>query len=35
MVTVMMVIASTFIVCGLMVVVMCLERTLSDQPSDS
>lgn len=29
-----MVIASTFIVCGLLAAVMCLEQTLTDQSSD-
>ena len=32
--TVLMVLATTFIVCGLLVTVMCLEQTLSDNPCD-
>ena len=34
MVTVLMVIASTLIVCGLMVAVMSMEQTLGDNPND-
>ncbi len=32
--TLLMVIACTFIVCGLLVAVMCLEQTLSDNSGD-
>jgi hypothetical protein len=32
--TLLMVIASAFIVCGLLVAVVCLQATLSDTPND-